>query len=191
VIRPVLGLLIATSSWAQPRFAPGGEASLGIRVLWEGQSTGDGFDAHGVPALAGQMGVAVLGPAVASWAVDWSTFGVSQTEGPVSVKGRHHQFGLGPHIFWMDPSLRAGLVIETLVDVVSTRVALDGAGSENAVGVNVGLRYGFESVARFAPLPVTAILQLGGQRRDGRDDIYLGFSLGWIWGAMNPSTPHD
>jgi len=191
MMRPCVVALLAAPAAAQPRFEWGGEAALGLRILWEGQSTADGFDARGRPAFYGQFGTASLGPAVATLALDYFTFGTSGGEGPVSVTARHHQIGVGPHVFYMDTSWRAGLMLEGLVEIVSTTNDLAGAPSRRGSGAHGGVRYGIESVARFGPLPMTGGLQIGGQRRDGRDDILLTLAFGWIWGAMSPVVRYD
>ena len=187
----MLGLLLAASAAAQPRFELGGEAALGLRVLWEGQSTADGFDAHGAPAVTCQLGAAWYGPFGAAMALDLSTFGASGGEGTASVSARHHLIGIGPHVFWMDGLWRTGVLIEALLERVSTTAELEGAGSETASGLHGGIRYGFESGVRFGPVPMTFGVQLGGQRRDARDDVFLGFSLGWIWGTMAPEIRYQ
>jgi hypothetical protein len=176
---------------AQPRLEWGGEAALALRVLWEGQSTADGFDAHPTPAVTGQLGSLRWGGVGAALGVDWSTFGVSGGEGTVSVSSRHHLLGVGPHVAWIDPIWRAGVLIEALVERVSVDVELDGAASRDGSGVHGGVRYGVESYARFGAVPLTFGVQIGGQRRDAKDDIFLGFSLGWIWGSMAPDLPDD
>ena len=181
-----LAILLAAPAAAQPRLEWGGEAALGLRVLWEGQSTADGFDAHATPAITGQLGAARWSGVGAALGIDWTTFGVSGGEGTVSVSSRHHLLGVGPHVSWIDPIWRAGVLVEALVERVSTTAELEGAPSRSASGVHGGLRYGVESYARFGPVPMTFGIQVGAERRDAKDDIFLGFSLGWIWGTMAP-----
>jgi hypothetical protein len=188
VIRALALVAVSAPALAQPRIEWGGEIALGFRELWEGQSTGDGFDAHQAPAVTAQLGSMRWSGVIATLGLDWTTFGVSGGEGNVAVRSRHHLVGAGPHVAWLDPEWRAGVLLEALVERVSTTIEL-GSSSERAAGVHGGFRYGVESCARLGAAPATFGLQIGGERRDDKDDFFLTFAFGWVWGAMAPEIP--
>jgi hypothetical protein len=193
VTRAGPALLLGALASAQPQLTLGGEASAGTQVIWAEQSTADGFAAHAAPLVAGMLGLLAIRSAYGSIhggiGADWSTWGDSGGEGTVSLDSRHHLFGLGPRVFWQSYGMRAGILAEALLDLVSTTARLEGAESVSAAGVHGGLRYGVDLASQIGTAPITFGMLVGGQRRDDRNDVFLAFSFGWIWGVLRSDAP--